>query len=314
LKTRARLGRPSTEVQPLVFSAVVVADVNGDGKPDLITANRGSLLNPGTTVSVLLGNGDGTFQAATNFAAGLDPVSVAVADLNGDGRPDLVVGNSYFGSNMVSVLLGNGNGTFVAAVNIPAGATPRAVALGDVNGDGLPDLAVANFSSASVSVLLGQRNSATHFLVSAPASVRAGVPFTITVIPLTAGNGVNCLYTGTATFSSSDAQAVLPANYTFTKADLGSHAFTVSLKTTNPPTQMITATDTVTSTITGTATVTVSHASSGAGSRPSGTATPPASGTPGCQAREMSLVRQAWPHCWPITVPCPWARTRPRGP
>jgi hypothetical protein len=61
-------------------------------------------------VSVLLGNGNGTFQSAVNFAVGFDPSSVAVADVNGDGRPDLVVANT--GSYTVSVLLGNGNGTF----------------------------------------------------------------------------------------------------------------------------------------------------------------------------------------------------------
>ena len=82
-----------------------VADLNGDGIPDIVTANYGS-----DTVSVLLGNGNGTFQPQQTFAAGSGPASVAVADLNGDGKLDLVVGNRN--ASTVSVLLGNGNGTF----------------------------------------------------------------------------------------------------------------------------------------------------------------------------------------------------------
>jgi hypothetical protein len=78
---------------------------------------------------------------------------VAVADVNGDGRPDLVVANKY--SDSVSVLLGNGNGTFQAAQNFSAGTGPVAVAVADVNGDGHPDLITANYFSNSVSVLLG---------------------------------------------------------------------------------------------------------------------------------------------------------------
>ena len=98
-------------------------------------------------MSVLLGNGDGTFQPAVNFAAGACPDSVALGDVNGDGRPDLAVAN---GNNSVSVLLGNGDGTFQAAVSSPRrGRFPVSVALGDVNGDGKPDLAVANAAATT---------------------------------------------------------------------------------------------------------------------------------------------------------------------
>ena len=68
---------------------MALADVNGDGKPDLVVANSYGA----DTVSVLLGNGNGTFQAQQTFATGSDPVSVAVGDVNGDGKPDLVVAN-----------------------------------------------------------------------------------------------------------------------------------------------------------------------------------------------------------------------------
>ena len=97
-----------------VLSSVAVGDFNGDGKADLAVANDGS-----DTVSVLLGNGNGTFQAAVNYGAGTDPRSVAVGDFNGDGKADLAVANFF--SDNVSVLLGNGNGTFQAAVNYAAG-------------------------------------------------------------------------------------------------------------------------------------------------------------------------------------------------
>src|SRR2546428_14468 len=140
--------------------SVAVGDFNGDGKPDLAVANAGS-----DTVSVLLGNGDGTFQAARTVAAGSGPVFLAVGDFNGDGKPDLAVADYVFAadyacfrcsrSTTYSVLLGNGDGTFSAARTLGVGSGPWSVAVGDFNRDGKLDLAVANFSSSTVSVLLG---------------------------------------------------------------------------------------------------------------------------------------------------------------
>jgi hypothetical protein len=149
---------------------VVVADVNGDGKPDLIVSScalAGS--NCGSAdgvVSVLFGNGDGTFQAPINYDSGAQKANeLALADVNGDGIVDVIVTNWYGGPNgdgTVSVLLGNGNGTFQNAVNYDACAQEaNAVAVADVNGDGIPDLVVASYcsdggcGSGAVSVLLG---------------------------------------------------------------------------------------------------------------------------------------------------------------
>ena len=126
---------------------VVAADLNGDDDVDLAVVNTVNLSTPVLgSVSVLLGNGDGTFQPGVGYPAGLSPTSAAVTDLNGDAAPDLVVANSgglYSPvESDVSVLLGNGDGTFQAATNFTAGTLPFSVAAGDVDGDGNADVAV----------------------------------------------------------------------------------------------------------------------------------------------------------------------------
>src|SRR5438309_859185 len=90
---------------------------------------------------------------AVDYSVGANPRSVAVGDFNGDGAQDLAVANR--GSNDVSVLLGNGDGTFQATPSIGAGTAPYSVSIGDFNGDGFQDLAVANAGDNTVSVLLG---------------------------------------------------------------------------------------------------------------------------------------------------------------
>src|ERR1700722_7932922 len=140
--------------------SVVIRDFNGDGKEDLAIVDSG--FGPGTAgVSVLLGNGNGSFQTAAFFATGSVSLSVAVGDFNGDGKTDLVVANA--GSDNVSVLLGNGNGTFQPAVNFSLdqpglSVSPTSVVVGDFNLDGLPDVAVATPNHRDVAVLLGKGN------------------------------------------------------------------------------------------------------------------------------------------------------------
>jgi len=172
---------------------VAVRDFNGDGRQDLAVANFRS-----STVSVLLGNGDGTFLAARNFAAGAGPLSFAVGDFNGDGVSDLAVANFDFniqGPNTVSVLLGNPDGTFQAPLSFGAGTNPDSVAVGDFNGDGLQDLAVANFNSNTVSVLINNTVAALNTLTVNKAGTGSG---SVTSSP----PGIDCGATCSATYTS----------------------------------------------------------------------------------------------------------------
>ena len=147
--------------------SVAVGDFNGDGKQDLAVAHT----TTAGYVSILLGDGTGNFSRPTNFAAGDGPLSVAVGDFNGDGKQDLVVANSGYPDYNVSILLGDGAGHFSAPTNFTAGPEPSSVAVGDFNGDGKQDLAVANYSSDNVSILLG--DGAGHF--SAPTNFVTGI-------------------------------------------------------------------------------------------------------------------------------------------
>ncbi len=158
-------------------SSVAVGDFDRDGTPDLATANNGA-----ATVGVLRGNGDGTFRAAQAFAVGNGPTSVAAGDFNRDGRPDLAVASYQAATSsgfFVSVLAGNGDGTFQTPQTFPAGYESLAVAVGDFNADGAPDLTVANTFSTTVSVLLnagdGTFPSTPNYKVNRnPESVVAG--------------------------------------------------------------------------------------------------------------------------------------------
>jgi hypothetical protein len=135
-------------------SSVVLGDLNGDSRLDMVTANSGS-----STVSVLLGLASGSFGPKTDYATGSRPYDVALGDVNSDGRLDLAVANNDANTgNTVSVLLGLASGGFSPKADYPTGAGPLVVAVGDLNGDGRPDLAVANNkggTGTTASILLG---------------------------------------------------------------------------------------------------------------------------------------------------------------
>jgi hypothetical protein len=126
-----------------------VGDFNGDGKLDLAV---GELRE--SSISILLGNGDGTFGTPQDFATGTDVRAVAVGDFNGDGILDLATANNE--SATVSILLGKGDGTFLPKMDFPVDVEPKSIAVGDFNKDGILDLAVVNHSPRTVSILLGK--------------------------------------------------------------------------------------------------------------------------------------------------------------
>jgi hypothetical protein len=140
------------------LGSAVVGDFNGDGRLDVATANDFD-----STVSILLGNGDGTFQAQKVFpigvppvvqGGGVRPVGMITADLNNDGKLDLAVANEV--GNSVSILLGNGDGTFKPEVDYTTDHDPQELAVGDLNGDGILDLIVTNANSNTISLYMGR--------------------------------------------------------------------------------------------------------------------------------------------------------------
>jgi Flp pilus assembly secretin CpaC len=152
--TASPFALPSAVAGPI---AMTTADFNSDGNLDLAIVNQTT-----SNVAILLGNGNATFTQATGtpptgspIAVGKSPVAIATGDLNNDSHPDLVVVNQT--DNTVSVLLGNGDGTFTAATNSPLGTgqAPTAVTISDFNADGNPDIAVTDPQTDSVSVFLG---------------------------------------------------------------------------------------------------------------------------------------------------------------
>lgn len=148
--------RANVGINPLGFA---VADFNGDGRQDAATANFGS-----NNISVLLGNGAGSFGTVTNFALPVNtvsPVSIAVGDFDGDNKADLAVGSLLGGVSQISVFIGTGTGNFAAPVNYPVilNFSISNIAVGDFNGDGRQDIAARN-GSGGLSILL--RNAANN--------------------------------------------------------------------------------------------------------------------------------------------------------
>ena len=145
-----------------LYWSVAIADLNGDGKPDIVASYSADIVDSSTHqgfVAVFLQNpaSPGTFFAPIKYSVGDNPVSLAVGDINGDGKPDIVVVNTELAgpaprSDTVSVLLQDPSnpGNFLPATDYPTGKVPNVVAIGDLNGDGKPDLAVADSSGISL--------------------------------------------------------------------------------------------------------------------------------------------------------------------
>ena len=176
----------------LAPGAVVLDDLNGDGINDLIVANSGS-----NNVLIYPGLGNGQFGPAVNgghgFFAGTNPVGITVADVNGDGKPDLVVANK--GSNDVSILLNQSQGnsiTFAPGPRLKAGSGPVSTVVKDVTGDGIPDLLVSNSQSNNVMLLPGVGggffNDQNPRIIALPTSPGPMYPFGPGVVAVNPGS------------------------------------------------------------------------------------------------------------------------------
>jgi FG-GAP-like repeat len=152
---------------PLLYrSCLVPADLNNDGKLDLV------VLNSNDTLSVSLGNGDGTFQAHADYAGGNGSTELRMGDVNGDHRADLIVLQSGAGS--VGILLGNGDGTFQSHIDYPTGSSPSALAMLDVNGDATLDIVVA--AGMGIETLLGNGDATFQSGVFCSCGAQSGGP------------------------------------------------------------------------------------------------------------------------------------------
>ena len=170
---------------------VAIADVNNDTNLDIVTANATGI--SGGSISVLLGNGAGSFLPEQRFATGDTPRGIAIGDLNQDGNPDVATANRN--ADTLSILLGNGDGTFQATQNYPVGNEPQAVAIVDMNQDGLLDVVSANFGPffpspilhGDLSVLLGNGDGSLQpeqrFLVGRKLGALVVADFNADTIP-----------------------------------------------------------------------------------------------------------------------------------
>lgn len=236
---------------PPASARLAVAELNGDGKPDLIVEDTECCKSANGAVSVLLGNGDGSFQPFIMYKSGAGGwgTSVAVADVNGDGKPDIVATDQCASANclnngLVAVLLGNGDGTLQAAQAYSAGGfLTNSVAVADVNGDGKPDLVVANICAddatycnrTSVGVLLNNSYSdTTPPLVSLHVSPRILWPPSGQMVPVKVSGTITDMGSGikpgSAEYTVMDEYHLIQPQGKVTLDAAGNYSFTVMLR------------------------------------------------------------------------------------
>lgn len=192
---------------------VAISDVNRDGAPDLLIVNSCETLDAngqcttGDVVSILTGRGDGSFQPGTTLSTGGHGANLAVTDINGDGKPDLVITNRCIDTacamldTYVSVLLGNGDGSFQTAVNYDSGGLgASSVAIADLNADGRADMVVTNLcyrdspyspycAYGAVAVLMGNGNGTFQAPLSYASGTDPGLDNDTRAVVVTDMNG-----------------------------------------------------------------------------------------------------------------------------
>jgi hypothetical protein len=209
-------GLASSPVVGLGSYSVTAVDVNGDGKVDLISADKAA-----GTLTVLTNNGSGGFVLSGTYPVNGGPAAVTAADVNGDGKVDLISANwGGGGGNTLTVLTNNGSGIFGSNATINVGSGPLVVAAADVNGDGKMDLISANHNANSLTVLTN--NGSGGFMLATNLSV-AGNPNSVTAVDVNGDgkvdlisplypNNVLAVFTNATPFPPSSALLVVP-NY-----------------------------------------------------------------------------------------------------
>ncbi|HVR27177.1 MAG TPA: FG-GAP-like repeat-containing protein [Candidatus Polarisedimenticolia bacterium] len=223
------------------YQGIGTADLKGDGNLDLVIP-----FNNGSAIAILLGNGDGTFQAETDLTVGLNPGSVAIADLNGDGKLDLAATTSQYGSTGVDVAFGNGDGTFQTPVFYPSSLQDfnldnpytTFIQAADIDGDGKLDLVYVNTEYGTVGVLFGSGNGSFYDPVEYPTSGYAwqlavadvnqdGAPDVVTASDDFSGVTVLLNSNGSAT-KANYTVAAAPSTATVTAGSSAAFTFTVT--------------------------------------------------------------------------------------
>ena len=180
---------------------VVIADVNGDGKPDALTSNYYA-----GTLGVLLGNGSGGFTLLPNSPATVTGATgpstfITVADVNGDTKPDVVASNLNTGT--LGILLGDGSGGFVLQPNSPPTGTvtsnPAMAVVADVNGDGKPDVVVANFVANTLGILLGNGLGGFTLQANGPSTGTNSHPLSLALADVNGDGKLDALTTNSQT-------------------------------------------------------------------------------------------------------------------